>query len=182
MPVDTGARVRSPATSSPTLGEVVESSLAEQWDTDKRYGKPPSPISKTRIPQPAEPSKAKQLLQQAVHRYVHPERQIVLPRGLDTRNNPHRASDALKRGHKQPWNMQQQPAYHNRLAVLREGLEAEGELSQVSSFLPFNNHLKRSRKACAGDSAQHIQLNNAYLHAFRHAGFEDLRSGGLTRL
>ena len=135
MPVDAGARVRNPATSlSPTLDEMMESSLAEQWDTDKRYGKPPSPISKTRIPQPAKPSKAKELLQQAVHRYVHPERQIVLPHGLDTRTNPHRAPDALRRGHKQPWKVQQQHAYQNRLAVLRE---AEGEPSQVSLFVIF---------------------------------------------
>ena len=144
MPVDTGARVRNPAPSSParlspSLDEIVESNLAD-WDSEKRYGKPPSPVSKTRIPQPAQPSKAKELLQQAVHRYVHPERQIVLPHGLDTRTNRHRAPVALTKGHKQPWSVQQQHAYQNRLAVLREGLEAEGELSQVSLFRPSAQH------------------------------------------
>ena len=110
--------------------------MAEQWDTENRYGKAPSPVSKSRIPQPAKPSKAKELLQQAVHRYVHPERQIVLQHGLDTRSNPHCAPVALRGGHKQPWSVQQQHAYQNRLAVLREGLEAEGEPSQVSLMVP----------------------------------------------
>ena len=135
MPVDTGARVHNPATTSPTLDEIMESSLAD-WDTDKHYGKPPSPISKTRIPQPAQPNKAKELLQQAAHRYVHLERHIVLPHGLDTRANRHRTPVAPRWGHKQPWSVQQQHVYQNRLTVLREGQEAEGELPQVSLVLP----------------------------------------------
>ena len=150
MPADTGARVRNPATSSParlspSRDGLVESSLPD-WDSDKRYGKPPSPISKTRIPQPAQPGKAKKLLQQAVHRYVHPERQIVLPHGLDTRTNHHRAPDALTRGHKQPWSVQQQHAYQNRLMVLREGLDSDGELSQVSCLCRFKQALRHVQK------------------------------------
>ena len=173
----TGARVRNPATSSPTrlspsLDEIVESSLAD-WDSDKRYGKPPSPVSKTRIPQPAQPSKAKELLQQAVHRYVHPERQIVLPHGLDTRTNCHRAPIALTRGHKQPWSAQQQHAYQNRLTVLREGPEAEGELSQVSSFAPLSptTVFKEQLKACAGGHVQEIQPDtySSSLHLYMHS-------------